>query len=325
MTNIQTKKRDFFNILYISMLIIGIVLLIALPQLSINSFFMGLRLWATKVLPALLPFFILSKLLSYTNFTHKLGKALSPFTQKVYGVGGIAGYVYVMSAISGYPVGAKLTSDLYKEKIISSGQAQIITSFTSTSGPLFIIGTVAIGMFNNILIGVVIIISHMIGALLNGLLYRKKTDKNGINYLIQSTPNPLNESMTSSILAIMTVGGFISIFYMFLQILLQLNVFSPIISLFECINISPTITKGLISGLIEVTTGCLYLSQAGLSHRMLAIISTCLISFGGLSIHAQAYTFLHDFGLSYNKFLLQKTTQSIISTIIAIILALIIL
>lgn len=307
------------------MLIIGIILLIVLPQLSIDAFFMGLRIWATKVLPALLPFFILSKLLSYTNFISKLGKFLSPFTQKVYGVGGIAGYVYVMSAISGYPVGAKLTSDLYKEKAISSGQAQIITSFTSTSGPLFIIGTVAIGMFNNITIGVIIIISHMLGALLNGLLYRKKANQYDTKYSIQSTPNPLGESMTSSILAIMTVGGFIAIFYMFLQILLHLNVFAPIINICECINISPTITKGVISGLIEVTTGCLYLSQAKLSPKIIAIISTFLISFGGLSIHAQAYTFLHEFGLSYNKFLIQKTTQSIISAIIAIILAIIIL
>lgn len=324
MTNIKTKKTKIVNIIYISMLLIGIILLISLPQLSINSFFVGIRIWATKVLPALLPFFILSKLLSFTNFATSLGKYLSPFTQKMYGVGGISGYVYIMSAISGYPVGAKLTSDLVKNNKITSGQAQIITSFTSTSGPLFIIGTVAIGFYNNQIIGVVIIISHMLGALLNGLLYRKKANANNQKYYCQTISNPLNESMTSSILSIMTVGGFISLFYMFLQIFLQLNIFKPVINLFSLLNISPLTTKGIISGFIEVTTGCLYLAQTTLTPAMLAIISTFLISFGGLSIHAQAYTFLHDFGMSYKTFLFQKTTHAIISTILAIIIVAII-
>lgn len=325
MTNIKLKKIKIFNIFYISALLIGIFLLILLPKLSINSFYTGLRIWATKVLPALLPFFILSKLLSYTNFISSLGNVLSPFTQKLYGVGGISGYIYVMSAISGYPVGAKLTCDLYKENVITSGQAQVISSFTSTSGPLFIIGTVAIGMFDNIKIGIIILISHMLGALLNGLIYRHKNNISTLEFSSKKSSNPLNESMTSSILSIMTVGGFISLFYMFLQILLQLNIFSPLICLMQKINISPATSKGIISGLIEVTTGCMYLSQANLSPTLLCIIATFLISFGGFSIHAQAYTFLHDFDMPYQKFLLQKTTHATISTILAILLALIFL
>lgn len=325
MTNIKIKKNKLTNSLYVLMLIIGILLLLCLPSLSIDAFFMGIRIWATKVLPALLPFFILSKLLSYTNFISKLGNSLTPITQRLYGVGGISGYIYAMSAISGYPVGAKLTSDLYKNGSISSGQAQIITSFTSTSGPLFIIGTVAIGMFNNQLLGFIIIISHMLGALLNGFLYKSKNNIHTLEHKIPTTTNHLGESMTSSILSIMTVGGFISLFYMFLQIFLQLNIFSPIINLLSLFNISSSTSKGIISGLFEVTSGCLYLSQANLPPKVLAIIATFLISFGGLSIHAQAYTFLHDFQMSYKKFLLQKITHACISTIIATPLALVLL
>lgn len=325
MTNVKIKKVNLINILYVIMLLIGIILLVILPNISIEAFYMGIRIWATKVLPALLPFFILTKLLSYTSAIQKFGKVFSPVTFKFYGVGGIAGYIYLMSIISGYPVGAKLTSDLYKENIISSKQAQTITSFTSTSGPLFIIGTVAIGMYNSSIIGIIVLLSHMLGAILNGLLYRNKENASTLDYTKAPTPNVLNESMTSSILSIMVVGGFISLFYMFLQIILQLNTLAPLLKFLQILGVPTSISTSIFAGIIEVTSGCLYLGQTGLSARMLTIISTFLISFGGLSIHAQAFTFLKDFHMSYKKFLLIKTTQSIISTIIAIIISMIFL
>lgn len=319
MTNIKSKKINLYNIFYVVMLIFGISLLIIFPSLSISSFYQGLQIWATKVLPALLPFFILTKLLSYTNALKSLGNVFTPITSKFYGVGGISGYIYIMSIISGYPVGAKLTSDLYKGGVITSGQAQTITSFASTSGPLFILGTVAIGMYNNSAIGFVIIISHIFGAILNGFLYKNKEKISTCNFSQKESKNILNETMTSSIMSIMIVGGFIAIFYMFLQIILSLNIFSPILNIAKIIGIDEGLSKGMIAGFFEVTTGCLILSKYSISYKLLAILSTFLISFGGLSIHAQAYTFLHDFNMPYKKFFLQKLTHAIFSTVIAII------
>jgi nucleoside recognition membrane protein YjiH len=78
-----------------------------------------------------------------------------------------------MSVLSGYPVGAKLTADFYEKGLITKGQACRITTFTSTSGPLFIVGTVGIGMFHSAKLGIIILLSHFIGAILNGLIYRK--------------------------------------------------------------------------------------------------------------------------------------------------------
>jgi len=314
------SKIKFSNYFFVILIIFGIILLVISPSLSMNTFFEGIQIWATKVLPALLPFFILTKLLSYTQFINKLGKFLSPVTYKIYGVGGASGYVYLMSVISGYPVGAKLLSDLYSSKTISKGQAFTITSFTSTSGPLFILGTVAIGLFNDIKLGIIIIISHYIGALLNGLLYRQKV-KSTTQALNTSTPqNFLSESMSNSILSIMTVGGFIALFYMFLTLLLSIHFFDPIVNGFNIIGIDKNLTTAIICGLIEVTTGAIYLSNVTLSPYLIAPILTFLISFGGLSIHAQAYCFLKNFDMPYRLFFVQKFTQAIISTIIAIIL-----
>ena len=322
------KIKIKFNKLYKNILIFSILLLIFMliifPSIAINSFFNGILIWATKVLPSLLPFFILTKLLSFTTFINTIGKKMSPITQRLYGVGGVSGYIYTMSIVSGYPVGAKLTADMYSNNIITKGQAFTITSFTSTSGPLFVLGSVAIGLYNNAKLGYILLISHYISAILNGFLYRNKSNKAISTLDVKTTPNPLYESMTSSIISITTVGGFIALFYMILKLLLSFNAFTFITYPLSKIGINSNITNSVIAGLFEVTSGCIMLSNCRLDFNYISPILSFLISFGGLSIHAQALCFLKKFDMPYYKFLLQKLTHAILSTIITIIIVLII-
>jgi len=319
----KIKKHSLSNYLYVFMILYVIMLLVINPANAMIYFQDGIVLWATKILPALLPFFILTKLLSYTNFTTSLGKFLTPITQRLYGVGGIAGYVYIMSIISGYPVGAKLTSDLYKNKIISKEQAYTITSFTSTSGPLFILGTISIGMFKNNTLGIIILISHMLSAIINGLLYRNKANnKTKTLSSPTETTNILNDSMLSSISSIVVVGGFVSLFYMILKLLISINFFSLPLLILSKFGIIEELGLGIITGLFEVTTGINFLSSSPINIKLATVITSCLVSFGGLSIHAQAYCFLRDFEMKYSTFLKQKVTHAIISTLVTSILIL---
>lgn len=320
----KTKTYNFYNYFFIFLILLLILLLVIMPEKAISTFSQGLIMWGTKILPALLPFFLLTNLLSYTTFTNSIGKLLSPITQKLYGVGGVAGYIYIMSILSGYPVGAKLTSDLYKQGAISSRQAITISSFTSTSGPLFVIGTVGIGFFNNLQLGVLLLLTHLLGALANGLLWKRKTQESNIyTQSTTKTNNILNDSMVNSIISIMCIGGFVAIFYMFLQILFHLQAFDILINFLEIFHISPDISSAIISGIIEVTSGAFELSKTTLSAKPSLMILSFLISFGGLSIHAQAYCFLKEFNMPYFKFFLQKITHAILSTIFAIPLSLI--
>lgn len=176
------KKQQLFLSLLITILI---VLFVIQPKQNIDAALNGIIVWATALLPALFPFFFFTKILNELGFVEKISKYLQPIMRKLYKTNGISAYVYVMSIISGYPVGAKLTSDLYESKLLSYGQACRTTTFTSTSGPLFIIGTVAIGMFNSYKMGLIVLFSHLFGALLNGLIYRnyKAYDDNEVNTL----------------------------------------------------------------------------------------------------------------------------------------------
>ncbi len=323
MTKSKTKKSSIGKYFVIILLLFVIFLQLVFSQLAIESFLDGILIWATKILPALLPFFILTKLLSYTEFIPFVSKKLSKITSKLYNVGGVAGYVYFMSIISGYPVGAKITADLYNNQSISARQAIAITSFTSTSGPLFVIGTIGIGLFGSVKLGLVVLVAHFLGALINGLIYRNKQAVATRALTNAGTHNYLNESVNTSIVSIMSVGGFVALFYMFLQILISINAFDFVSLPMTYIGISKQLTEAVVCGLFEITTGCLMLSQFA-DLKLIAIIISGLISFGGFSIHAQAYCFLKEFNMPYLFFFVQKTTHALISILITLLLVIVV-
>lgn len=317
---------------YISIIIILILILISIkPETNIKAFYNGIKVWATIVLPALFPFFLFTKLLTELNVIQDFCKCFSKITKKFYNCDGVAGYIFFSSIISGYPVGAKLVSEFHTKKLITTDQAYRITTFTSTSGPLFIIGTIGIGMFNNKTIGLIILVSHILASLINGLLYRKHKLNNSINNLkIQTlqnktpTTNILNECMINSIKSILIIGGYISIFFLLTNIISTYNLFNPITFFCGKIFNSPNsseIINGVLNGLIEVTQGCLKLSSLKLNQTLSIVLCTGLVSFGGFSIHMQAQTFLKSAGIKYSFFLIQKLTHSFISIVISFILS----
>lgn len=324
-----TKKQ---NIFLSSIVLILMSLFILNPKTNLEACLNGLMVWATSIAPALFPFLIFTKLLSELNFVENVSIYLSPITKKLYRVPGISAYIYTMSVLSGYPVGAKLTADFYDKGLITQGQACRIVTFTSTSGPLFIIGTVGIGMFNSSKIGIIILISHFAGAIINGLLYRNYMYENvniqEIPYTKQQTKNMLEDMMLNSIKSILIIGGYVAIFFVIITILNSYNILYPVTyllsKLFNLMGLPPHLCTSLINGIIEVTKGCLDLSQlTNLSNTLKCTIATFLISFGGFSIHMQALTFIKQFNIKISFYLTQKFTHAIISTIIALLICLI--
>lgn len=309
---------------------VALAFLVINPSLNIDAFFLGIQVWATAILPALFPFFFFTKMLSLLGLPEKIGGALSPITQKLYRTDGISGYIYTMSMLSGYPVGAKLTSDFYELNLIDKGQASRITSYTSTSGPLFIIGTVGVGMFYSQLAGVIILAAHFIGALLNGLLYRnlnynKSEPQVSSVYKLQQikilNKNILEDCMISSIKSITIIGGYIGLFFMIISLINNYNLFLPVQSLFNHVlpNLPANFVTSMLNGVIEVTRGCLDLSKTVTNIKTLIVAGTALISFGGFSVHFQAYTFLKKIGIGMGTYTLQKLTHCLISTVLAMV------
>ena len=126
--------------------------------------------------------------------------------------------------------------------------------------------------------------------------------------------------MFNSIKSILVVGGYIAIFYMLISMLNNYHVLYPFSKFFSLLfNSDINTSNAITNGIIEMTRGCKELSMLNLTQKQALVLSTGLISFGGISIFVQALTFLNRFKISLKYYFLSKCTQTIISIVFAII------
>lgn len=307
-----------------------IICMIVQPQRYISSVLNGLTLFAGNVLPALFPFFFFTKLLSGLGFGEIVGNFTKKPITKLYNAPPISGYVLTMSLLSGYPVGARLLADLYEKNAITSNDVKKISTFTSTSGPLFVIGTIGTLMFGGAIYGYIMLVGHFASALVNGLIYR------GRKTIIQP-PSPtcssnksdlLSSSITNSLLSIMVVGSYIAIFGMIIDIFLDCKIIQvvsyPLSLLLELLNQPPEIAEGIVVSLVEITRGSQMLSKCGVDIKIILPWTAGLLSFGGVSIALQSLTFLGQCKVKMLYFFVTKLTQAILSFVFTYLLVLLI-
>ena len=315
--------KKFKYILYILVLLAFMIALIINPSSNMIAFSTGLNIWATRVVPALFPFMVLTMMLSNTNLVNIIGQAVSSGTRKLYGISGNSTFAIIMSIISGYPTGARTCATLYENGQITKEDATRTMSIATTSGPLFILGTVGGGMIKSTQIGVLILSSHILGACINGLIYKGKYNSNSIKCYIQSSNN-MSDIISSACSTMLIIGGYISMCMVAINVLNNIGIIRLLIELFSKIGIAPSITQGVLMGIIEITCGCNVIATLNCP-IIIATICTALISFGGLCIHLQCMTYAKKFGMKYYQFVVQKITHSVISTAICVIVGLLIL
>ena len=306
------------------------VCLVVNPERYISSVYNGMLLFATSVAPALFPFFFFTRILTSVGTAQILGDALKKPIAKLYNSPSVGGYVFFMSAISGYPVGSRLLSDLYAAGIVDRRQIKAVSAFTSTSGPLFIVGTVGTVMFKSAGFGYLLMAVHFAGALINGLIFRiSKKESKEYGELVRTPPDfddLLGKSMTGALTSLFIVGGYIAVFSMVADVLTDIGAVDlfakPLASLYSSIGWAPEAAHGTVLGLIEITRGCMSIAQSGAQIQTALPVVAGLLSFGGISVSLQSLTFLSNCKVSPLFYLLTKTTQAVISFALGLIVSL---
>ena len=297
--------------------LLAITLFIISPKACMDATSKGVMVWLINVVPALFPFFILTRIIITLNQTSI--KCLDKFTTKCFRTQN-AGLVYFLSILSGYPVGAKMTSGYYESGAINKVTASKMFSFCSTSGPMFIIGTIGLGVFGSVKAGYVLLIGHINGSFLNGLLYRgKTTPQNQFKQTITKTT--LNEIMFDSINSILLVGGYI-IFASVIIKLLDLSSILPTLTNLICnvIKCDYDLVYSILCGIIEITNGLMMLGSSGVCLSAKILVASGLIAFSGICIMLQSTAFLNKIGINYKTMFLQKITQAILTILATAIL-----
>lgn len=306
-------------------------LMIFYPDTALTSAAKGVTLWANTVLPALLPFFICANFMVAMRIPEYVGFLFDRPFRKIFGTSGKAAFIFIVSITSGYPMGAKLIGDLVARNEINRLEARRMLSFCSTSGPLFMLGSVGAGMLGSPAAGTVIATSHYLAALINGVLFRLLTSRKNpskqdtIRQTVKLSRLPrlgsmvperslleiLNESIISAFKTLGIICAFIVLFMMITDFFGNFGLFTIVES---------DTGKAMLKGMFEMTVGCDAVSQLHLNLGLKSICCAMLISWGGLSIMAQSISVLKDTGIGMRYYFAVKATHGLLTGLMATIL-----
>ncbi|MGE5614727.1 MAG: sporulation integral membrane protein YlbJ [Bacillota bacterium] len=313
--------------------------LLFFSDMAVDAARNGLKLWAGTVVPALLPFFIAAEIMNSTGFTRVFGTLLEPVMRPLFKVPGSASFAFVMGISSGYPVGAKITSDLRKKGLLTRIEAERLLSFTNNSGPLFIIGAVGTGMCGSPETGAFLLACHLTACITVGLIYRfygnredqspkklrmpgrSKSFRNVLSGLDaaerQNLGTILGEAVKNSVSVILTIGGFIVLFSVIIRILSETGVIRHLAGmlslLFSPLGADGKTIEGVLSGLLEITTGTRLVSMADAPPHLKLPALSFIIGWAGLSVHLQVTSIISGTGIRTPPYLLAKFLQGVIS------------
>lgn len=326
-------KKNIKNLFFLLAVLCVLLGIVRYPQISLNSALNGLNTWANIVFPSLFPFFIISEILIEMGFVNFIGDSLQPIIKPIFNVSGEGAFPFAMSIISGYPMGAKITSLLREKKIISKIEADKIACFSSTSGPLFMLGAVTVGMLKTPAAAPLILYPHYLGAITVGLILRfygkryiKDTRneryiiKNPLIYINKDYPIGmiLGNCVKNSLNTIFTVGGFIIFYSVATELLFASKAFNIIIHLIDYIiplELNMDVLQGLIAGILEITTGCNKISSLNIDFIQKVLIINFLIGWGGFSIHSQALSFISKTDINAKMYIFSKFLHGILSSL----------
>lgn len=331
-------KKSFSNILFLIITLCVLIAILKYPSIAIKSAAEGLYTWFNIVIPSLFPFFIVSEILINIGFVDFIGKLLGPLMKPLFNVPGVGAYSFSMSLVSGYPMGSKIVSDLRNNNVIEKIEADRMICFSSTSGPLFMLGTISIGMLNSPSLAPLIIYPHYLASITLAFILRfyKKENKNilrqnknirknkaisKISYPKQTIGSTLANSVKNSINTILLIGGFMIFYSVLTELIFISNIFNSSMDLINSFfNINTEVFKGLIAGILELTTGCKKIATTNINLIYKIIIINFLIGWGGLSIHSQALNFISNTDINTKLYFYAKFFHGILASFYSIIL-----
>ncbi len=284
---------------------------LAFPQRALGYISEGVSLWAVSVLPAALPFLFFTGMLAETPLFARAARLLAPLW-KPFGISGAGGCAALLSLLSGYPAGAKAVQQMAARGQIEREECLRCACLASTSGPAFLVGVAGTAMAGDPAVGWLLFAAHVFGIFVISLLLGASARRQETHIAIDTRPlaQAFPETLASSVLSVLTVGGAVALFYAFGKLLS--DALAPLAL--------PAALTATLAGLMELTSGCAALLA---SPSLLTLpIAAFLITFGGVCVLAQQWSFLAKTGISLGKFLLVKLAQATLAALACLALVL---
>ncbi len=199
-------------------------------------------------------------------------------------------------------------------------------------------------MFGNAQLGATIALAHYISCLIVGIILRfynpkannqdtiqRNSTENNIfnkafNELYQAHKNDgrslgelIGDSVRESVNTLLLVGGFIILFSVLTRVLTLIGITkiisSVIIFILKPFHFDQSLISPIISGLFEITNGSHLVSQTAAPLGQKIIITSSIIAWSGLSVHAQVASMINGTDLRMKPYILARILHAIIAGI----------
>ena len=261
----------------------------------------GIALCIRTIIPSLFPFFVLTGIINSCLLGQDI-PLLQPLARLCRIPKG-AESLLILGLFAGYPIGAQLISQAYHTGRLSKFTARRMLGFCNNAGPAFLFGILS-PLFVSIKTVWVLWGVHILSSLITGLILPSEAVKPA--RISPGTEISLPESLQKAIRSTAGVCGWVVLFRVILGFCNRWFLW-----------LFPTEAQVLISGLLELSNGCVMLqSISGEGKRFL--LAGILIGFGGLCVGMQTMSVTEGLGTGW--YFPGKVFQATVSVLLSILL-----
>ena len=277
----------------ISLLIIMILYFLIYPQNALMASRKGLTLWFEQILPTLLPFSVISYIVLHSNlFSHPAHEKKHSFLR----IQPEEWYVIFCGFLFGFPIGSKLSADLYEHHRIVKKRAQILACFTNNLSPVFVTSVLvnqlhfsSVVPFFLLLYGIPLCICLALLSFIKPerFVHEKKASRFQLNMQI------VDAGIINGFETLIKICGYIMMFSIFAEIA-------------QSIPYGSSFPKLVLTGCLEVTNGISALSQFSCNHFQKYLLTVLFLALNGISGLFQTASLLSVSNLSIKQYLKMK-------------------
>ena len=304
----KNKATKSIRKILISSLIICLFLLSLLLSNEISRYVMnGLTLSVRVIIPSVFPFLLITDLF-ITNIRLDKFVPVRFFFEKAFKISGSAISTFLCGLLCGFPIGAKMSLDLYKNRIISKCECERLMSFSNNASPAYVICVVGMALRNSLTDGITLYLIMLLSAFFTGIIIGLKKNKSANKGFIIGQKYSFTDSVKQSTEVCINICGFIT-------------TFAIICGLVKMIVKSSMMCALLIS-FFEIGNACTYLSELRSFDPFISFVFTSFsISFSGISVISQTVCIASSHtDISMRNHIKYKILQGTLSAIISMII-----
>lgn len=292
--------------------LILIIAVLSHPDATFQYAYEGLYQWAVKMVPTLFPFMMISSIMVYSGADLELGRILAFPLKRIYKYSTYGLYAIFMGFFCGFPMGAKVVSELCEHHKLSKEEAVSLLGFCNNIGPAYFLGIIipilhACGYHNTLpfLFGMYgipaiygIFLSHRFAKTQLGKIPHNQVQTDNTQEQL-SLAGCFKKACAENTQSLIMLGGYITF----------TNAFRIFLDFFR---LSDSI-KRVLSGFLEIMGGVqsIYTSTLRPSQKILWIMTA--LCFSGISCLIQTGSFLEKAHLPIAAYFKNKGLLTLIS------------